>query len=315
MRICVLDDYQSVAKQCADWSSLGPEASVDFMSTPLSPLDAPDYLADYDVIVAMRERMAFPESLLRQLPNLRLLVTTGPRNRAIDLHACSQLGITVSGTRSDAALAAELAWSLIMALYKRIPMNDLDIRKGLWQTSVATSLNGSTIGLLGLGKLGQRMARFAHAFDMNVIAWSPNLTTERCQPFGVEYVNKQQLFNRSDVVSIHMVLSDSTRHIVDADDIAQMKSTSYLVNTSRSALVNERALRAALHQHDIAGAALDVFEHEPLPLDADIRQTPDTILSPHIGYVSWQNYQTYFGDAVENIKSWHTGQPLRVLTP
>jgi len=314
MRICVLDDYQAVAERYADWSSLGPEASVDFISTPIAPGDAALRLAPYDVLVAMRERMAFPEHLLRQLPNLKLLVTTGPRNRAIDLNACNQLGISVSGTRSDGALAAELSWALVMALYKRIPANDADVRAGRWQTNIATSLKGSTLGLIGLGKLGQRMARFAHAFDMHVVAWSPHLSQERCEPFGVEYVSKHELLQRSDVVSIHMVLSESTRHIISAPDLDLMKTTAYLVNTSRSGLIDETALCAALHNASIAGAALDVFDHEPITENAALLRTPNTIVSPHMGYVTEQNYQTYFSDAVANIQSWRAGIPLRLLT-
>lgn len=315
MRIGVLDDYQSVAHRCADWSSLGAGVTVDFISHPVLDADAPERLAPYQVIVAMRERMAFPAAVLRQLPQLRLLVTTGPRNRSIDLQACAELGITVSATRSDGSLAAELAWALVMALYKRVPDNDADVRAARWQeSSMATSMRGSTIGLIGLGKLGQRMARFAQAFDMEVLAWSPNLTAERCQPFGVQYVTKQALFERADVVSIHMVLSESTRHVVAAQELSQMKSSAYLVNTSRGGLIDESALCSALQQRSIAGAALDVFDCEPLPNDAAILKAPSVILSPHMGYVTWQNYQTYFSDAVENIKSWQTGAPLRVLT-
>jgi phosphoglycerate dehydrogenase-like enzyme len=314
MRICVLDDYQAVASQCADWSSLGSDTTVDFITAPIRPAEASTRLGNYDVIVAMRERMAFPATLLRQLPQLRLLVTTGPRNRSIDMQACSALGITVCGTRSDALLAAELAWALILAIYKGIPANDTDIRAGRWQATVPSSVQGSTLGLIGLGKLGQRLARFAQAFDMNVLAWSPNLTAERCEPFGVEFVNKQTLLERADIVSLHLVLSEATRHIIGASDLAAMKPSAYLVNTSRGGLIDEAALCIALHQKTIAGAALDVFEQEPLPLDADILKAPNTILSPHLGYVSWQNYQTYFVDVVEDIRSWQAGTPQRVLT-
>jgi phosphoglycerate dehydrogenase-like enzyme len=314
MKVCVLDDYQNVARRCADWSSLGPDTTVDFCTRPITAAEAPATLRPYQVIIVMRERMAFPASLIAQLPELRLLVTTGPRNRSIDLSACGEHGITVCGTRSDGELAAELAWALIMALYKGVPGNDADVRSGFWQTNLGHSLRGSTLGLIGLGKLGQRMARFGQAFGMRVMAWSPNLTPERCEPLGVEHVSKDTLFQQADVVSLHMVLSDATRHLVAAPDLARMKKTAYLVNTSRGGLVDENALCDALHRGVIAGAALDVFEREPLPTEAEILRTPNVLLSPHMGYVTWQNYQTYFTDAVENIQRWRTGDPLRVLT-
>ncbi|MBB5216254.1 D-2-hydroxyacid dehydrogenase family protein [Parapusillimonas granuli] len=313
MKIAVLDDYQAVARQCGDWAALGPDASVDFITRPIPADELPLRLKPYDVIVAMRERTPFPGALLRQLPNLRLLVTTGSRNRAIDVPACRELGIPVCGTRSDPLLAAELAWALVMALYKRVAGNDADVRAGRWQPVIGQSLKGTTLGLLGLGKLGQRMAQFGKLFGMEVIAWSPNLTPERCEPFDVECVGKRQLFERADVVSIHMVLSAGTRHLVGRDELGWMKKTAYLVNTSRGPLVDEQALCEALHDGRIAGAALDVFDQEPLPADAEILKAPNVLLSPHVGYVSWQNYQTYYGDAIEDIRQWLAGEPLRVL--
>ena len=313
MRIAVLDDYQDVARHCGDWDSLGPDVSVDFVNEPIPAEEVPERLKPYDVIVAMRERTPFPASLLKQLPRLRLLVTTGPRNRAIDVLACTDLGVTVCGTRSDAYLAAEHAWAMIMALYKNIVENDAATRSGAWQPNIGHSLRGSTLGLLGLGKLGQRVAEFGKLFGMHVIAWSPNLTEERCAPFGVEYVGKQQLFERADIVSIHIILSDTTRHVVGDRELARMKESAYLVNTSRGPLVDEQALCEALHDGRIAGAALDVFEEEPLPADAPIRQAPNVLFSPHVGYVSWQNYRTYYGDAIEDILQWRAGTPVRVL--
>ncbi|NYT82078.1 D-2-hydroxyacid dehydrogenase family protein [Alcaligenaceae bacterium] len=313
MKIAVLDDYQAVAERCGNWTALGADASVEFFTQPIPAAQLPERLKPYDVIVAMRERTPFPGTLLRQLPNLRLLVTTGSRNRAIDIPACRELGIPVCGTDSDPFLAAELAWALVMALYKRVAGNDADIRAGRWQPVIGQSLKGTTLGLLGMGKLGQRMSEFGKVFGMNVIAWSPNLTPERCAPFGVECVGKQQLFERADVVSIHMVLSASTRHLVGEAELAWMKETAYLVNTSRGPLVDEQALCRALHGGRIAAAALDVFEQEPLPADAEILQAPNVLLSPHVGYVSWQNYQTYYHDAVEDIQQWLAGSPVRLL--
>lgn len=313
MRIGILDDYQDVARHCGDWNVLGEDARVDFVTEHIPLEERPQRLQPYDVIVVMRERTPFPASLIEQLPNLKLLVTTGARNRAIDVAACRARGIPVCSTRSDPQLAAELAWALIMALYKKVTTNDSATREGIWQPTIGRSLRGTTLGLLGFGKLGQRVGEFGKLFGMEVIAWSPNLTAERCAPFGVQHVSKQELFERSDVVSIHMVLSASTHQIVGAAELAWMKPTSYLVNTSRGPLVDEQALCNALHARRIGGAALDVFEQEPLPLDAAIRHAPNVLLSPHVGYASWQNYQQYYGDAIENILQWRAGTPIRVL--
>ena len=315
MRIAVLDDYQSVAERCADWSVLGPECQVDFLAEHIAEGERAARLAAYDVIVAMRERTPFPGHLLRQLPKLRLLVTTGPINRAIDVAAANELGIEVCGTRSDPLLAAELAWALMMALFKQVASNDHATRNGYWQPNMPLSLRGATLGLVGLGKLGQRMARFARAFDMEVIAWSPNLTAERCQPRQVRYVEKDALFAEADVVSIHMVLSAATRHLVQAAQLRQMKPGAVLVNTSRGGLVHEDALVQALTKGWIAGAALDVFDEEPLPADSRLLDVPNLLLSPHVGYMSWQNYRTYYGDAVEDIIAWRAGRPERVIKP
>lgn len=313
MNICVLDDFQGVARRCANWDGLGDSANVTFLTEHIPQADLVERLTQYDVIVAMRERTRFPAALLRQLTNLRLLVTTGPRNKAIDLAACRELGITVCGTRSDPFLAAEHAWAMVMALFKRVAPNDADLRSGRWQPALSSSMNGGVIGLIGLGKLGQRMARYAQAFDMEVIAWSPNLTAERCAPFGVRYVQKTELLGRADVVSVHMVLDESTRHIVAEQDLRHMKKSAYLVNTSRGGLVDESALCDALHEKRLAGAALDVFDIEPLPADSAVLRAPNMLLSPHVGYVSWQNYQIYYGDAVADIEQWLAGSPVRVL--
>ncbi len=313
MNICVLDDYQAVAQRCANWSQLEKAASVHFFGEHIAQSNLVERLKPYDVIVAMRERTRFPATLLHQLPNLRLLVTTGPRNKGIDLLACQELGITVCGTRSDPMLAAEHAWAMIMALFKRVAPNDADLRLGRWQPALSSSVKGSVLGLIGLGKLGQRMARFGHAFDMEVIAWSPNLTAERCAPFNVQCVEKLELLSRSDVVSVHMVLGEATRHIVDKSDLQHMKRSGFLVNTSRGGLVDELALCEALQEKRLAGAALDVFETEPLPADSPVLNAPNLLLSPHVGYVSWQNYQLYYGDAVEDIKQWLAGNPVRLL--
>ena len=314
MKICVLDDYQGVARQCADWDELGQDDTIEFLSTPIAEDDLASRLEPFDVIVAMRERTAFPAQLLGSLKRLRLLVTTGQRNRSIDLDACRELGITVCGTGSDPMLAAEQAWALIMGLFKQLTQNDAATRSGKWQTGLGLSLRGTILGLVGLGKLGQQMAQFAQMFGMDVIAWSPNLTPERCAPHGVRYAAKEELFRLADVISVHMVLGPQTRHIVGATEIRAMKPSAYLVNTSRGGLLDEHALCDALVDGAIAGAALDVFEREPLPSGSRVLQTPNLLLSPHVGYASWQNYRVYYGQAVENILAWKAGTPTRILT-
>lgn len=313
MKIAVLDDYQHAAADSADWSRLGPQADVTFLHAPLGD-NAPVVLADYDVIVAMRERTPFAATLLRQLPHLRLLVTTGMRNHAIDLAACQAQGVTVCGTASDPLLASEQAWALVLALYKRVATNDADTRAGRWQTGLGRSLRGETLGVVGLGKLGAAVARYGQAFGMRVLAWSPNLTPARCAEHNVTYATKEDLFTQADVISLHLVLSESTRHIVGAADLARMGSHAFLVNTSRGGLIDEAALCEALAQGRLGGAGLDVFTREPLPPDAPILQAPRTVLSPHMGYVSAQNYQTYYGQAIEDILAWQADTPLRVLT-
>ncbi|MBU4611449.1 D-2-hydroxyacid dehydrogenase family protein [Achromobacter sp. GG226] len=312
MKIAVLDDYQHAAVASADWSLLGPDAELVFLHEPLGE-HAAEQLADAEVIVAMRERTAFPAALLQRLPRLRLLVTTGMRNASIDLAACDAQGVTVCGTASDPLLAAEQAWALVLALYKRIPGNDADTRRGHWQTSLGRSVRGDTLGVIGLGKLGAALARYGQAFGMRVLAWSPHLTPERCAVHGVTYATKADLLAQSDVVSLHLVLSASTRHILAADDFARMKPQAYLVNTSRGGLVDEAALCVALQSGQLGGAGLDVFAEEPLPASAPILRAPHTVLSPHMGYVSAQNYQTYYGQAIEDILAWQADTPIRVL--
>mgnify|MGYP002403296442 CR=1 FL=1 len=316
MNVGVLDDYQNVAAQCADWSRLGPDARVRFFSTHVDDSDElVAMLQPFEVLVAMRERTPFPAAVLARLPRLHLLVTTGMRNASIDLAACERHGVTVCGTGSNPLLAAEQAWAMVMALHKQIVANDHAVRRGAWQTGLGQTLSGLTLGVLGLGRLGAEMARLGKAFGMDVIAWSPNLTPERCAPHGVQYVSKAGLFAQADVISIHMVLTEQTHQLVGAAELAAMKPSAYLVNTSRGGLVDEAALCRALADGLIAGAALDVFEREPLPADAPILQAPNTVLSPHVGYASWQNYRTYYGDAIEDILAWQAGAPVRVLEP
>ncbi len=315
VRVAVLDDYQRVALSVADWSVLGDQVTVVAFPDHLSDEDAVvERLAGFEVVVAMRERTPLPRTVLERLPNLRLLVTTGMRNKAIDLAAAGELGLTVSGTRLVAESTVELCWALIMAVVRDLPGEDRRTRDGVWQQTLPTQLSGSTLGILGLGRLGQRIAALARAFGMTVIAWSENLTAEVAAEHGAERVSKQDLFRRSDVVTIHTVLSHRTRGLVGAEELQALGPDSYLVNTSRGPIVDEAALVAALRSGAIAGAALDVYDVEPLPPDHPLLSTPRTILSPHVGFVSRPAFELCYGDAVEDIRAWLDGEPVRMLT-
>ncbi|XXF76942.1 D-2-hydroxyacid dehydrogenase family protein [Myxococcaceae bacterium GXIMD 01537] len=314
LRIAILDDYQRVARGLADWSRLPPGSELEFFDRHLAdPEERARTLEPFDVLVIMRERTPFPAALLERLPRLRLLVTTGGRNAAIDLDACRARGITVSGTGASGAPTAELAWGLILALVKRIPAEDRALRAGAWQTGLTEGLTGKRLGLLGLGKLGTQVARVGLAFGMEVVAWSQNLTAERAAEVGARRVDKQELFATSDVVSLHLVLSERTRGIVGAAELAAMKPSAYLVNTSRAGLVDEQALLSALGERRLAGAGLDVFPIEPLPTHHPLLTLPNVVLTPHLGYVTRENYAVYFRDALEDILSWLDGKPLRPL--
>ncbi|GAA2346586.1 D-2-hydroxyacid dehydrogenase family protein [Saccharopolyspora halophila] len=315
MRVAVLDDYQGVARSCADWDSLSAE--VEVFTEHISDADElVRRLEPFDVIAAMRERTGFPRAVLERLPELKLLVTTGMRNAAIDTEAARELGVTVCGTGSGSSgwgATVELAWGLIFALTRRIPEEDRGIREGGWQRTIGLEIAGKTLGVAGLGRLGSHMAGVGKAFGMDVIAWSPNLTDERAAEVGVRRVSKRELFGTSDVLSIHLVLSDRSRGLVSADDLALMKPTAYLINTSRGPIVDEPALRAALHEGRLAGAGIDVYESEPLPAGDPWRNTPRTVLTPHLGYVTEGTYQAFFRETVEDIAAFRDGEPIRVL--
>jgi phosphoglycerate dehydrogenase-like enzyme len=314
IRVAVLDDFQGVALGIVDWEAGLPGAQVVSFTDHLTDEDAlADRLGGFDVVVAMRERTRFGHSLLERLPNLRLLVTTGMRTGAIDFETANRLGIPVVGTRSLPWGAAELTWGLILALARRIPAEDATIRAGGWQESVGTSLHGKTLGIVGLGKLGAKAAEVARVFGMEVVAWSPNLTTERAAERDVLRVERGVLFTTADVVTIHMVLGDGTRGLIGEAELRAMKPTAFLVNTSRGPIVDRRALLRALEEGWIAGAGLDVFDEEPLARDDPLRRAPRTILTPHLGYVTDDNYRVFFTDAVECIQAWLTGTPLRRL--
>jgi len=312
LKIGILDDYQDVALSLADWSSL--DADVEVFTAPF--VDADDvvrHLADFDVLVAMRERTRFPAEVLSHLRSLKLVVSTGTVNSAIDVAAARELGVVVSGTGYFSYPTAELTWALILAAARKLPQQVQSMRTGGWQLGLGTSVQGLTLGVLGLGSVGEQVAAIAPAFGMGVIAWSENLTAERAAEHEVTAVSREQLFAEADVLSIHIVLSERSRGTVGASELAMMKPTSILVNTSRGPIVDEGALLDALRRHLISCAALDVYETEPLPADHPLRSLDNALLTPHIGYVSQQLYSVFYGDAVEDIAAFIAGAPVRVI--
>jgi phosphoglycerate dehydrogenase-like enzyme len=315
-RVAILDDYQRVARRMADWASLPAGTEVVVFTDHLSEMGAvAARLADFDAVVAMRERTPFPRALLERLPRLKLLVTTGMRNASIDVGAAVERKVVVCGTSGLPYPTAELTWGLILALVRRIPVEDRATREGRWQVSVGLGLNGKTLGVIGLGGLGSRVAKVGRAFEMDVVAWSQNLTAARAAEVGATLVSKDELLARSDVVSIHLVLGDRTRGLLGARELSRMKPTAYLVNTSRGPIVDETALVAALRHGTIAGAGLDVYDEEPLPLDHPLRNLPNTAITPHLGYVTEEGYRIFYGHALEDVAAWLAGQPVRVLRP
>ena len=313
MRVVVLDDLQAVAPGLADWPS-GSGWSVEFSHDRLVGEDAVvARLAEADAVVVMRERTAFPAAVLERLPRLRLLVTGGMRNAAVDTAAAARLGITVCGVPGSSPATAELAWALLLALLRSVPAEDAALREGRWQTTVGTGLAGRTLGVVGLGRLGSRMVPVARAFGMDVLAWSPNLTAEAAEGLGAVRVAKDELFRRSDVVSLHLVLSDRSRGTVGREELALLGPQGYLVNTSRAGLVDRDALLTALHERTIAGAALDVFDVEPVPADDPLLTAPNTVLTPHLGYVTRDNLAHWYTGAVTALHAFAAGSPVHVL--
>lgn len=315
-RVAVLDDWHRIALHAADWSKLPSSASVDVFHDHVTDHDAlVERLSPYEVLVVMRERTPMPRQLVERLPKLKLIVTTSARNRSIDLAACSERGVLVCNTAPGHTPTAELTWGLILALAKRIPAEDRSTREGHWGVEVPIALAGRVLGLLGLGKLGSRVAAVGRQFDMEVIAWSQNLTAERARKGGATLVSKDELLSRSDFLSVHLVLGDRTRGLIGQAELERMKPTAYLINTSRGPIVDERALVAALEKRRIAGAGLDVFDQEPLPKDHPLRSLPNTVITPHLGGFVRENYELWYGEAVENVQAWLEGQPIRVLNP
>jgi phosphoglycerate dehydrogenase-like enzyme len=314
-RVAVLDDYQGVALEIADWSVLPSACQVQVFRDHLTDLNAlAQRLRDFEVVTCMRERTPFGRDLLERLPNLRLLVTTGMRNAAIDLAAATDLGVLVCGTAGGPdSPPAELTWGLILALVRHIPREDAATRHGHWGVTVGMSLENKVLGVLGLGRLGAKVAKVGVAFEMSVIAWSQNLTAERAAQCGATLVTKDELFARSDILTIHVQLSARTRGLVGARELRSMKPTAYLINTARGPIVDEAALVQALQARTIAGAGLDVFDQEPLPPNHPLTVLDNTILVPHVGYVTREQYQVRYRDTVEDIAAYLTGEPLRVL--
>jgi phosphoglycerate dehydrogenase-like enzyme len=314
IQIAILDDFQGVALKMADWSAVQKKADITVFRDHLSdPAAIVQRLKPFEVVCVMRERTPLTRAILEQLPNLKLIASTAARNASIDLAAATEGGCTVCGTGYSANGAAELTWALIMAAARNLPAECASIRKGQWQVSVGENLEGKTIGIVGLGRIGSTIAKYARAFGMSVIAWSQNLTGEAAQQRGAGLVTKEELFREADFVSVHLILSGRTRGIIGAPELKLMKPTAYFVNTSRGPLVDENALIAALKTREIAGAALDVFDVEPLPESHPFRSLDNVIATGHIGFVTQESYTKFYGDTVDNILAWLDGKPLRVM--
>jgi phosphoglycerate dehydrogenase-like enzyme len=316
MRLAILDDYQGVALDMADWSPLQGAVDITVFERHLGGLEAvAAALADFEIVCAMRERTPFSRPLFERLPKLRLLVTTGAVNASIDLAAAAEHGVTVCGTESIPEPPAEHTWGLILAAARHLPAEDRRMRAGGWQRTVGIDLAGRTLGVIGLGRLGGIVAGIGRAFGMDILAWSQNLTPERAAACGATLVDKEALLADADFVTIHLRLSERTRGLIGAAELAGMKRSAWLVNTSRGPIVDEAALIDALERHLIAGAALDVYDREPLPSDHPLRRLDNTVLSPHLGYVTVGTYQAFYRGTVEAVRAWLDGTPVRVLTP
>lgn len=315
-RVAILDDYQQVAMRMANWSLLPSGTEVTTFSDHIADVEQlARRLAEFDVVVAMRERTSFPEELLERLPALKLLVVTGRRHTVVDLDAAKQLGIVVSGTRGLLSNTSEHTWALILSMLRHVVSESASMRAGGWQHTIGIDLAGKTLGILGLGSIGRRVARVALAFDMQVIAWSQNLSIASAAAEGVTYCDKETLLTDSDVITIHLVLSERTRGLIGIRELSLMKPTAYLVNTSRGPIIDEGALVEALRQKRIAGAALDVYDAEPLPRNHRLRKLQRVLLTPHLGYVTENTYRNFYNDAIEDILAFLNGSPIRTVDP
>ena len=314
MKIAVVDDYQKIAREMADWSAIEGSHDVTFFHEPIGDRDAVvAALKDFDVLCIMRERTLFDRATLEGLSNLKFLVTTGMRNAALDLEYLKERGIPVCGTGGSTNATPELAWGLMLSLARHIPTENQRMREGSWITTLGTDLAESTLGIVGLGRLGAMVAKVGNAFGMEVIAWSQNLTDDQAAEAGAKRVSKEDLFRQSDFITIHYKLSERSTGLVGAGELAMMKSTAYIVNTSRGPIIDNDALIAALKAGQIGGAGLDVYNDEPLAKDHPIRSCPRTVLTPHLGYVSKATYKQFYGETVEDLAAWFAGSPVRLL--
>ena len=305
MKVAILDDYQDVALRLADWSAVRRRAEITVFNDHLAdPAAVVERLRPFDVVCVMRERTPLSRDILQQLPRLKLIASTGPRNAAIDMRAAAERGIVVTATGYESTPTIELSWALILASARHLASEAASVRDGGWQTRIGSNLRGKCLGVIGLGNIGKEVARIALAFGMTVIAWSQNLTGEIASAAGATLVDKDALFRQADIVTIHLILSRRTSGLVGAAELALMKSTAWLVNTSRGPIVDEAALIEALQARRIAGAALDVFEIEPLPADHPFRRLDNVLATPHIGYVTEELYRTFYGDAAASIAAW-----------
>jgi phosphoglycerate dehydrogenase-like enzyme len=315
-RVAVLDDYQDAARRYADWSQVERDADITVFRETVADVDRlVERLEPFHVVCAMRERTRFGVEVLKRLPNLRLIASTGASNAAIDVDAAHACGITVSGTDGGGSATPEFTWALILAAARHLPEEVASVRRGGWQTAVGADLKGRVLGILGLGRIGRAVATVGHAFGMQVIAWSQNLREDDARAFGVRRVEREALFSLSDVLTIHLKLSPRTTGLVDAAALAAMKPSAILVNTSRGPIVDEQALVDALAAGRPAMAALDVYDVEPLPTEHRLRSLPNLITSPHIGYVTEQTYRVFYGQTVDNIRNWMDGKPSRIVGP
>jgi phosphoglycerate dehydrogenase-like enzyme len=315
LRCAILDDYLNLTLTMADWSRVGDRVDITAFNQPFASAEAAaSALKDFEIICAMRERTPFPRALFAALPGLKLLITSGMRNAAIDLEAAKEHQVVVCGTQFGRDPTAPLTMGLILELTRNIGRENARMHAGEpLQKFIGIEIEGRTLGVLGLGKLGAKVSGLAKAFGMNVIAWSPNLTAERCKEVGVDYVTKEQLFATADIITVHLVLGPRSRGLVGAADLARMKPTSYLVNTARGPIVDEAALLETLRERKIAGAAIDVFSVEPLPVDHPFRKLDNIVLTPHLGYVTEEGFRNHYGQMVEGIDAWFKGEPIRRL--
>ena len=315
-KIAIIDDYLDNALVMADWRPVMKDCAITVFNDHLHDLDAlASRLAPFEIICAMRERTPFQKDLLDRLPKLKLLCSTAPRNAVIDVGYAASRGVTVCGTGSSNGATAELTWALILAFLRNIPGEYQNVRQGGWQQKIGHDVSYLTLGVIGLGRLGAKVAKVGKAFGMNVIAWSPNMTRATAEAAGATLVTKEELFSRADIVTVHMVLSDRTRGMIGAADLARMKPDALFVNTSRGPLVDEAALIEVLREERIAGAALDAFDVEPLSEHHPLRRLPNVLITPHIGYVTAVTYDVFFGDTVENVVAYLAGKPIRVMNP